>query len=80
MNAGYLQVSKELLASPQWEDIKILLQKNFKEVCRKEIGSGLIEIHGESELFEALPEGATGQYEALISYKDGGSVSFKRIQ
>lgn len=76
MNAGYFKVSKELIESPRWEDIYSILTTKFTEVCRKEIGFGLIEIHGESKDFDVLPEGATGEYEAMLS---NGSVVFNRV-
>ena len=65
MRVGYILVSKEFI-STMGVEIQAELDGVFTEVCRKEIGSGLIEIHGESDLFDLLPEGATKRYDAIF--------------
>ncbi len=80
MKAGYIIVSKELLVDENWPKIKQEIDKVFTEVCRKEIGSGLIEIHGESQLFDDMPEGATKQYTAIVKGYPFIEVEFIRFE
>jgi hypothetical protein len=70
MNRGYFNVSKELIESEQWPSIEAEIQKNFREVHRKEVENGIIQLHGYSELFNIKPtEGASQRYEAYFKGK-----------
>lgn len=66
---GFIPVTKEILESEYWPKLHIEISKFFKELCRKEVGNGVTELHGESDLFEQLPEGSTKSYTPKFSVR-----------
>lgn len=67
MKAGYFDASKEIISGNDWPLIKDELSRVFTFLHEEEIGSGIVRFHGESELFETMPEGGSRKYDCIFT-------------
>jgi hypothetical protein len=69
---GYFNVTKELLNSPLWDEIKASLKDSFEETHRIHRDYGIVEVHGYSELFKDQSPGVVHQYDLKMTRTKGG--------
>ena len=82
MKSGYIDVTKEIIGSPDWDEILDELMDHLTIVREEEVGHGVIRFHCESDSFDELPESVTRQYDAIFARDDNTSkakfIRFKK--
>lgn len=79
MRRGKIKISQEYYTGIEWPEIKDELDKVFKIECVSIIPNGIVELNGQSDLFDEANELESPQYTAWFETIDG-KPKFNRFE